>query len=99
MPTTTTISSVLPDPQAEDLDAAGPVHVEGADLGPPEPLDDCSQEEGEPDRHQQELEQAGVLRSHRRPEHPVEDDPSSAVISIAQKIATTRGAPQVTLTR
>ena len=50
------------------------VHVEGADLGPPDELDRVTDQEREPDRHQQELQQPGAARSHRAPHDLLEED-------------------------
>ena len=61
-----------PDSQPEEFDGGEPVDVEKADLAAPHVLDAVPDQEREPDRHQQKLQQAGVAGAHRRPHDALE---------------------------
>ena len=98
MPTIRTTSDVRPIREAEDLDRLDHVHVEEADLGGPDVAEQGPEQEGEPDRHQEELEEAGT-RARIGPHITFsKNTPSSAVVVIAKKMPSTSGIPQVTFT-
>jgi hypothetical protein len=63
-----------PDPEAGEADRAHDVDVEAADLAAREELNAVPHQEGQSDRHEQELEHVGAALSHGAPDPHLERD-------------------------